>query len=145
MKTNKKQIFFSAIIIVIIFSFIVLIRLFNDYNTNKPENKLLPVKQLVQIFYFDKGTFEEYEKLFADSTKVGTRNDFNSFRDNKVPADEFPKDYNSVDSVMKHMKIKDIDSNTAEVYWMEDIKSNDFSKSPSYWVVVKNDGTWLLK
>jgi cell division protein YceG involved in septum cleavage len=112
----------------------------NRYTTSPQK----AVEGLVSIYYFDQGTYEEYTKLFANKTIMQTKEGFDDFRKTKTAKDVFTSDYESIESVMSHMKVKQIDENNAEIYWLPNAATDDFTKAESYWVTTKINGKWYL-
>jgi hypothetical protein len=105
---------------------------------------LEPLEELISIYYFDKGTYNEYKSVFANKSNIVNKEVFDNYRSKNEPKDVFLSDFDSVSNVMKHMKVVQKDENNAEIYWIPNPEKDDVSKASSYWIVTKQDGKWLL-
>lgn len=135
---NKKISILILIIFATIFSFGCSNK--SEY-TNTP---LEPLEDLISIYYFDKGTYNEYKSLFGNKSNIVTKEVFDNYRSKNEPKDVFTSDFDSVSNVMKHMKVVQKDENNAEIYWIPNPEKDDVSKTSSYWIVTKQNGKWLL-
>lgn len=108
------------------------------------ESQIAVVENFIEIAYFDKGTYDEFTALYADPTKVNTKEEFNVFRKENEPKDMFPKDYESVEKLKKHLIVEKVDQENANVYWLDNPDKDKTDKATSVWSVTKVEGKWLL-
>ncbi|WP_456273187.1 hypothetical protein [Bacillus sp. AK031] len=106
-----------------------------------------PIKTLesfISIYHFDKGTYNNYENLFAGKEKIREEGEFKEFRESTKPEDVFSTGSKSIDETLSHIKVAEIDENNAKVYWVENAQEDEEEKAKFYWLVTKKDGKWLL-
>ncbi|WP_446898489.1 hypothetical protein ACSVC9_00755 [Clostridium sp. LBM24168] len=106
---------------------------------------LEPIHKLVRIQYFDQGTYTEYKALFTDPKSVLIESQFESYRKNHKTNDFFKYGSDSINGVIKHMKVEKENDNLYKVYYLKNINDEEEKKTANYWIVAKKNGKWLLK
>ncbi|AXI01207.1 hypothetical protein DV702_16650 [Sporosarcina sp. PTS2304] len=102
------------------------------------------IEKFIDITYFDEGTYEDFKALYADPENVNTKEEFDEFRKNNDPKQTFPIDSDKPEDIKKHLVVKEIDENNAEVYWVKDLKDEKKEEATSVWAVTKVDGEWKV-
>lgn len=107
--------------------------------------QLAVAKQFIEIAYFDKGTYDDFLALHADTATANTEEEFNNFRESTTAEDQFPVDSDSVENMLKHLVAVSIDEKHAEVYWVND-KAKATKEDAAYvWQLVKINGAWKIQ
>lgn len=131
--------------ILLILPFILILSLFGCSPKSKYKRTALePVNKLVNILYFNNGTYEEYKGVFTNPNNAFTKEKFNQFRKNPDKS-SFKYGATSAEEVMKHMKAGIEDSNLVTVYYLEDPEKTKEADAAMQWKVENKDGKWLLK
>ncbi|URM33410.1 hypothetical protein LLY41_02695 [Cytobacillus firmus] len=106
--------------------------------------QLKVVENFIEIAYFDEGTYEDFTALYADKDKVNSKKEFTNFREKNEPKDIFPKDYENVKEVTKHLVAKKVDKTNVNVYWLENPDKDKTESAKTVWSLTKKDDKWLL-
>lgn len=128
-----------AVIIIILILFGIFFAVNNKYK-NTP---LEPVNTLINVLYFNKGTYDDYKNIFTKPSNAFKEKDFNEFRKNPNKK-QFIYGSNSSSEIMKHVK-SEVNGNNGTVYYLKNINSKNEIKSAFSWKVEKVNGKWLLK
>ncbi len=114
----------------------------NSEQAVEKDSPLATVEEFIKVYYFGEGTYADYEKLFANPEDIRAEEDFDQYREDTEPQDLFPSGYESVEAVMGHLEVEEVDENTVRVHYYEDIEQQE-GKS-FFWTLVKVDDQWLL-
>ncbi|WMJ80785.1 hypothetical protein RBU49_00645 [Clostridium sp. MB40-C1] len=105
---------------------------------------LEPVETLIKTLYFNKGNYKDYKAIFTNPNNAFNEDQFKKFRE-KPDKTAFKYGANSLEDIVKHMKLENVNETSAVVYYVEDVNKTDKSKALMQWKVEKRDGKWLLK
>lgn len=140
-KTKQKKAIISVLLLVVVL--IAGLYYYFNHDTYKG-TPLEPIKSLISIQHFDKGTYKDYAKLFENKKNIVSRVDFDKFRNAHIPKDTFQFGYSSIKDIMKHMKVVK-NGVIAKVYYLKNIKDQNEMKSSSFWNTEKKNGRWMIK
>ncbi|MCY6370984.1 hypothetical protein [Clostridium ganghwense] len=138
MQNKRKSILFVVISI-------LALNLFGCAPKSKYKGTVLePIDKLVNVLYFNTGTYSDYKAIFTNPDTALTEEEFNNFRKNP-DKNEFKYGTDSPDEIMSHIKAIPENDNLATVYYLEDVNKTDESESSMQWKVENKAGKWLLK
>lgn len=102
------------------------------------------MESYIRVFFFDEGTYEDYQGFFTADQNIISEERFNQFQEDNEPEDTFPAGYESVEALMEHMKIEELDSDTVKIYYIEDPSRQDIDEALFHWNLKKVDGQWYI-
>lgn len=119
------------------------VKILNNEISLETKQQLEPINNLIKTLYFKEGTYKNYRSAFTDPNNALKEKDFQDYKNSHSAKENFKYDSDTIDSIMKHMKIIE-DKNMVKVYYLKDVNSNE-TKGAQYWEITKKDGKWRIK
>ncbi len=126
----------------------------NDTNTQVEIPKYKPakteddaintVKKLFGVLYFGEGNYKDYKALFTNPEDAMNEEKFNEYRKNVKVEEEFKYGSESIDSLIKHIRVEKNDKNI-KLYYMKDVNDEQEKLDARQWRLVEKDGKTLIR
>lgn len=111
---------------------------------NTEEDVKVSFENLIEILYFDKGTYSDYKSLFTNPEKTIDEDAFNKFRANPDFSDKFPYSEKNIVSIMQNIVIEQV-GQEYRVYYVKEPKVKEIPPEATFWKFVQKDGNVLSR
>ncbi len=111
----------------------------------KLSTPLETAETFMRNYYFDEGTYEDYQKLFLFKDNLESEKEFNDYRSSTDTSETFGEvKIETIEEALTHLKEKKIDENTSEIYFLNDPKDEELKDVQFYWILKKENEKWLM-